>query len=58
MSPAGDRFGRDRIIETLLDSDTVQRDIDGLLQALETFADGTQLTDDTTIASIECGRVE
>lgn len=57
-SPRGDRFGRDRIIETLLDSDTVQRDVDGLLLALETFADGTQRADDTTIASIECGRVE
>ncbi|MEE9211516.1 MAG: SpoIIE family protein phosphatase [Phycisphaeraceae bacterium] len=55
VSAGGEQFGLKRILETLKDCRSAEQDIDVLFQALDNFAPGEDLADDTTVASIECG---
>ena len=52
-SPAGEEFGRPRIIATLAQSPTVEKDTDELFAAVQRFACTDMLDDDATAASIE-----
>ena len=52
-SPGGDRFGRDRLINVLNSSASVDEDIAKVIDAVTRFAEEEDLADDTTVASIE-----
>ena len=53
---AGRAFGRDRLLDLLAESDSIDSDVANALAALQGFIGGSDLADDTTIASVEVCR--
>lgn len=52
-SPAGEEFGKDRVVASLASTSSVHEDADALFSAVQKFAQTDMLDDDATAASIE-----